>query len=87
MIPESFEDNSLIGKLTEVKKGDKLRLWNEESEIMGYVLEISEYKISLSTNHPMTSPSGFAHAMFLRTNNTIYDLRNYTDYSKQIDEE
>ena len=81
------KEKSLVGKLTDVKKGDRIRLWDEESEIMGYVRDISEETITLSTNHPSTRATGFAHAMALSHNYKEYHLRGYTNYAKQIDEE
>ncbi len=81
------KENSLVGKIKDIKKGDRLRLWDKDSEIIGYVLKVSEATIRLSTDHPFTRATGFAHAMALRDNYNEYPLRDYTNYSKQIDEE
>lgn len=80
-------EKSLVGKLKDVKKGDRLRLWGEESEIMGYVKDISKETVTISTNHPDTRGTSYAHAMFLRHNHKEYNLRHYTNYAKQVDEE
>ena len=85
------EEKSLVGKLTDVKKGDRIRIWRETSsnsrltyEAIGYVSELDEDYVLLSTDSPINKPivdskGGF----FFRS--TKYWLCHFSNFEKQID--
>ncbi len=90
MAPEPFVEEyeeGLVGKI-KVGRGVGIRMWREEGEnsVIGYVVDFSDDKIILSTNHPLNEVKGFAHAVLTRHQRAIYYLKDFTHYAKQKDE-
>jgi hypothetical protein len=94
MAPESFVENEgLVGKLTDVKKGDRIRIWKETPgnseetyEACGYMMQLEKRYVILSPNHPLHRPTLDARQNF-SFGKRGYWLNHFTHYAKQKDEE
>ena len=91
--PVSIQNSSLVGKLKDVKKGDRIRLWKENLndsyeiyEACGYVTYLTSNQVNLSPNHPLHNPQPAKRGVFFSSQIARYNLVDFSHYSKQVDE-